>query len=265
MKKALLIIDPQNDFIDNPKHMGSLAVPGSHEDMYRLSEYILKDNHQDIFVTLDTHAMNDIAHAQWWINDKGENPAPFTLITASEVGAGKWRAANSEMQQHSLDYVEQLEKNQKYTLCIWPYHCIKNTYGHKVDSNVQNSLSAWEQINHKKVHYVIKGTNPMTEHYSGFKAEVVLDKDTELNTQLLDRLCEYDSVEVSGEALSHCVASSVRDLVEYIHTPSKITLLLDTMSSVPGFEKNGEQFISEMQALGVQVRNTLERKTLKNT
>lgn len=265
MKKALLIIDPQNDFIDNPQLAGSLAVPGAYQDMFRLSEHILKDNPSDIFITIDTHAMNDIAHAQWWVNEKGESPTPFTLITTGDVLSGKWRAKDPQMQEHSLNYVKELDKNQKYTLCIWPYHCIENTHGHKIDENVQNSLNAWEVVNQKKVNYVVKGTNPMTEHYSGFKAEVVLDKDTELNTELLNTLSSYDTIEVAGEAMSHCVASSVRDLVDYLLQANKVVLLTDTMSSVPGFEKNGQDFLNEMKDKGVQLKVTTMKKVFKNS
>jgi len=61
----LLIIDPQVDFCD-PN--GSLFVPGSTEDMDRLSVMVkrLKDKISDIHVTLDSHHPVDIAHSVWF-------------------------------------------------------------------------------------------------------------------------------------------------------------------------------------------------------
>lgn len=52
MKKILLIVDPQNDFIT-----GSLAVEGAKEKMMKLAEYIknLGYKYDAICITMDTH------------------------------------------------------------------------------------------------------------------------------------------------------------------------------------------------------------------
>lgn len=52
MKKILLIIDPQNDFIT-----GSLAVPGARERMVKLADYIKEhgNEYSQICITMDTH------------------------------------------------------------------------------------------------------------------------------------------------------------------------------------------------------------------
>ena len=58
-----------------------------------------------------------------------------------------------------------------------------------------------------------------------------------------------------GQALSHCVNETVRDIVE--HWPKeeigKLTVLKDCASSVPGFEAAGETFLSDMKEAGVNV------------
>ena len=52
MKKILLIVDPQNDFIT-----GSLAVEGAKEKMMKLAEYLKNLGHKydAICITMDTH------------------------------------------------------------------------------------------------------------------------------------------------------------------------------------------------------------------
>lgn len=52
MKKILLIIDPQNDFIT-----GSLAVPGAKEKIMKLADYIKEHGYEysQIGITMDTH------------------------------------------------------------------------------------------------------------------------------------------------------------------------------------------------------------------
>ena len=56
MKKILLIVDPQNDFIT-----GTLTVKGAKEKMMKLADYIISDAHPQydyICVTLDSHPEN---------------------------------------------------------------------------------------------------------------------------------------------------------------------------------------------------------------
>lgn len=255
MTKALFIIDPQNDFIDAPNNPGSLAVPGSFEDMQRLSTYIKKGNFDKIFVSLDTHAVLDIAHKSWWVNDQGVHPADFTNITVQDVVQGVWKSV--QMPEHSLYYVQELAKQGKYNLTIWPDHCIKGTKGHAVQKDVATALMG------RHVEYVVKGTNPQTEHYSALKAEVVLTPDTALNTTLIDALDSYDSIEIAGEALSHCVASTVRDLIANIADSGKVSLLTDTMSPVPGFEPQARKFLIDMARQGVSLKTTSAPKNYR--
>ena len=50
MKKVLIIVDPQNDFIT-----GSLAVEGAKEKMENLTEYLSNNLYNEVMVTMDTH------------------------------------------------------------------------------------------------------------------------------------------------------------------------------------------------------------------
>jgi nicotinamidase-related amidase len=266
MKKALFIIDPQKDFIDDPDYMGSLAVSGAYADMQRLSNHIDKAKPDMIVVTMDTHEKMHIANPMWWINEKGENPNPFTLITVKDVEAGNWRAALPEKQEHSLSYVKELAKNGKYVLCVWPYHCIEGTEGHKVSNVVATSLANWEVATGKKVEYVYKGQNQNTEMYSGLKAEVVIPEDnkTEINNKLIKYLGGFDIVEVAGEAKSHCVASTVNDLIfGFGKNANKIVILENCMSSVTGFEQNGDDFINFAKKAGCEIAQVEELTSVK--
>ena len=53
MKKVLVIVDPQNDFIT-----GSLAVKTASEKMNALVEHLWETKYDAIFVTLDSHPEN---------------------------------------------------------------------------------------------------------------------------------------------------------------------------------------------------------------
>jgi len=266
MTTALFIIDPQKDFIDDPKFMGSLAVTGANEDMRRLADHINETPPDAIVVTLDTHEKMHIANPMWWVDENGKNPEVFTLISVEDVISKKWMAHVKEKQESSLAYVMELEKNKKFKLCIWPYHCIDGTEGHKVTEVISIALNRWEISTGKKVQYVMKGQNPNTEHYSGLKAEVVISSDpkTKLNTKVINFLNSFDSVEVAGEAKSHCVSSTTGDLIGgFGANANKIVILENCMSSVSGFENAGETFIEEAKKAGCKVVSVVDKSLAK--
>jgi len=273
----LLAIDPQNDFCDipqdwqpaNPLVLGeriapALPVPGAHADMLRLSALIdrVGDKLYDIHVTMDSHNPLDVAHSTWWRNDKGDSPAPFTLITAADVRNGVWRASNPAAQAHSLKYVEALEANARYVLVIWPEHCLIGQWGNNVHTSVANSLNQWARRRMEVVDYVTKGSNALTEHYSAVQAEVpdASDPTTMLNTRLIKTLAEADVILIAGEALSHCVASTVRDIANNFGEENikKLVLLTDCTSSVGGFEQLGTQFVADLTARGMKTALSTE-------
>jgi len=129
MKNHLLIIDPQNDFHDQTG--AALPVTGAMADADRLSKLINRKRKalSNIHITLDTHQLLDIAHPVMWIDSAGKNPPPFTIITAEDVRSGKWRAFNPAYQKRQQAYVEALEANGRYPLCIWPPHCLVGGWG----------------------------------------------------------------------------------------------------------------------------------------
>jgi nicotinamidase-related amidase len=272
----LLVIDPQNDFCDIPEAelpadpaaaatgtrkaiaRPSLPVAGADADLKRLAAFIDRIGRKlyDIHVTLDSHNPVDIAHPAWWVNGQGASPAPFTMISVADVKTGLWRARNPLAQAHSLKYVEALAANGRYSLVIWPEHCLIGSWGHNVHSAVKASLDRWAREKLEVVDFVTKGSNSMTEHYSAVQAEVPdpSDPSTMLNGRLIKTLAEADLVVIAGEALSHCVANTVRDIANNFGEDNirKLVLLTDCASSVPGFEDLGKQFVQEMISRGMQ-------------
>lgn len=259
-KIHLVIIDPQNDFT-HPE--GALSVPGAQEDMARLKTFVntYGDRLHDISVTLDSHHRVDIAHNIMWKNEKGERPQPFTIITKDDVESGRWTTAIPSFHKRALEYVTKLEENGRYPLCIWPDHCLIGSWGHNVDPQLFESLLRWED-NFAMVNYVTKGSNMWTEHYSALKADVPdpADQSTQINTGFVRALEDSDYIVIAGEASSHCVANTVRDIAdalgeEYV---SKMVILKDAMSPVPGFENLEEDFFKEMSQKGMKITTTTE-------
>jgi nicotinamidase-related amidase len=261
MKLELLIIDPQNDFCD-PK--GSLFVLGADNDSKRLSKLInrLVDKIDDIHVTMDSHHLVDCAHPIFWVDSKGNHPNPFTLITHNDVANGVWKPFNPSWQQRMLDYTKSLENNNRYVLCIWPPHCLIGSWGHNIQSEIYSALINWESKRFSMVDYVTKGSNLWTEHYSAVQADVPdpTDPTTMLNTNLIQTLNNADIIGITGQALSHCVKFTIEDIANNFGDENiqKMHLIIDTMSSVPGFEKQGEEFVNNIVARGAKIVKSTE-------
>jgi len=260
MTTSLLIIDPQIDFCCPVR--GALFVPGAERDMQRLAQLIRRHAAEidAIHVTLDTHHMLHIAHPMFWSNASGAHPDPFTLITAADLASGKWSATQPAHRDRAIEYVRALERGGRYTLCIWPYHCLIGSEGHAVKPALFDALRTWE-AQFKVVDYIPKGSNIFTEHYSAIRAEVPdpSDPGTERNQALIEKLRSADRVLVAGEAGSHCVATTVQDLAEFLGPDaSRLTLLTDAISPVPGFEPLQEAFLSGAleQGLGFATTET---------
>jgi len=263
MKTKLLIIDPQYDFC-HPN--GALFVPGANDDIDRLSALIDRVGNElhDIHVTLDTHHELDVAHPLFWIDSQGSHPAPFTTITHDDVVKGRFMPAVTFMHRRMLDYTKALDDNGRYQLTIWPPHCLIGSPGHNIMPNLLESLSKWERERDipAMVDFVTKGSNIYTEHYSAVQADVPDNSDptTTLNGRLIQALQDADCILIAGEALSHCVANTVLDIADNFgdENVKKMCLLEDCSSSVPGFEKLGEDFVRDMKARGMSTASSVD-------
>jgi len=285
LKVHLLIIDPQNDFMDilaqpgDPVGMelpdgtqfrSSLPVPGATEDMKRLANFINRIGGKlaDIHVTLDSHQILDVAHPAWWVDGDGNNPDPFIIITADDVQNRIWTPRIPSLYPRMLDYVQKLEAGGKYPLCMWPPHCLIGTWGHNVQEDLNEVLQRWSAREFATVDYVTKGSNPFTEHYGALMAEVPDPDDpgTELNTDFLEVLAEADMVVVAGEALSHCVKETVQQIADNIGEDhiGKFHILTDCCSSVPAvpggpdFPQIARDWLMEMEQRGMKPVNSLD-------
>lgn len=265
-KRILLIIDPQNDFCDLPPcasealyERPALPVPGAHADMLRLAALLKQSTERshagfsNVVVTLDAHNPFDIAHPCFWVDAVGENPEPFTFITLNDVSGGLWRAARPELQMHAIEYVRRLNELRRHPLIVWPEHARQGSWGHAVHYSLKAQLDNWSRATLQEVTYFEKGMNPLTEHYSAIRAEVVLGSDTDTNQALLTLLREADEVLVGGEAKSHCVASTLYDIAEEFEGDMrKFVFLEDCSSSVSGLEYLGDNMMRDMREMGMR-------------
>jgi nicotinamidase-related amidase len=243
----LLIIDPQNDFCDIPG--AALPVKGASADLERVAELIDRygERLSGITVTLDSHHSYDIAHGSYWRDAEGRQPL-HTPITLADVESDRWQTVDPAKRQHALDYLADVG------LYIWPEHCLIGSWGHNIYAPLNAALQGWERQHRQTVTPLFKGLNPDTEHFSAFEADrpLATDPDTQFDARRVAHLYQADRVIVAGEALSHCVASSVRSLIRHLGVDfaRKLVLLSDGASPVPGFEALGDDFVAEFRRQG---------------
>ena len=238
-------IDVQQDFMDN----GALGVPGAHGDVERMTRFIYNnmDKISNIAVSIDTHTPHQIFHPCWWIDENGNNPAPYTPITLSDLDSGKWRAVINPMA--SRDYVEHLEKDGKKTLCVWSYHCIQGTIGCALENQFSNMIYFHSVAKRYAFQPIVKGQDPLSEMYGIIKPEY--DTKGYINIKFLNKIEQYDKIVIAGEAKSHCVMESIKQILEHYETRPEVTkkiyILDDCMSIIPGFEDATAQAFDEFK------------------
>ena len=261
----LVVIDPQNDFCD-PK--GALYVKGAEKDMDRLTKFVNRTAKKlaNIAVTLDSHHLLDLAHPGFWRDSKGKSPAPFTIISSSDIEQGRWTPFQPSLTKRMVAYAKALETGGRYPLCVWPPHCLIGSAGAAVYPSLFEALNGWASETGSIIEWVSKGSNVFTEHYSAVRAEVPDSQDpsTMINADFINRLMEADMIAIAGEAGSHCVANTVTDIANEFKDDSfvkKIVLLEGCYSPVPiplpdGTDlglKMQTDFIKEMTGRGMQV------------
>ncbi|MCR5724854.1 MAG: hypothetical protein K6G80_07210 [Treponema sp.] len=258
MDTILLLIDPQNDFCASN---GALYVPGAEKDAVRLAQFIQNNQAhiENIHVTMDCHPYYHVAHPCFWKDKDGNHPSPFTIITRESFKNHEYTPVDPALYNRMEEYIITLESRARFMLTIWPPHCLLGTEGFSVYQPISDALCSWEQAKTGRIiDFVKKARNPFTEHYSAIGAEVPdpADPDTRTNFTLIDKL-RNKRIYVAGEALSHCVANTLRDLFMYID-PGEVTLLRDCTSIIPGYEKFAASFITEYTAKGMKVSDSTE-------
>ncbi len=179
--KFLIIVDPQNDFIEG----GSLPVSGARSAMQQLAEYVRNHaaEYSTIFVTQDAHP---------------ENHCSFT--------------ANGG---------------------IWPVHCVKASSGFEVFKQLQEALSASDNVE-----YCQKGTDSAVEQYSifSYNGGQITNPDGRKIISAIEK-ASSPTIVVCGIAGDVCVMNTLNDLVQIRKSAEGISVAANFTASIDGGEK----------------------------
>jgi nicotinamidase-related amidase len=279
-KVHVLAIDDQDDF---NKPQGSLFVGGRSgrgaiEDDVRFAQWVYRnlDTITDMTFTLDTHFAFQIFFPSFWVTQAGEPLAAHTMIVLSKdekrldnIGLdGKVIHENVVpnpaitrsvtggdnypwLVNQSTHYCRELAKANKYTLYLWPLHCLIGSAGYKLSGVVHEASLFHSLVRRVQRTIEVKGGNPLSENYSIFRPEVMTRFDgnplAQKNTHLVKTLLDADVIVLAGQAASHCVKSSIDDFLAEIRLKDeslvqKVYILGDCMSAVAVPDGNGGFF-----------------------
>lgn len=255
-KIHLLLIDLQKDFClpQGNLYVGGRDGLGAIKDNQRIAEFIYRNLEliTEVTATMDTHFAYQIFFAPFWVNDKGESAAPYTIISVDDIRKGKyvpnpaiaWWLCNGNypwLLKQVDYYVQELEKAGKYQLFLWPPHCLIGDEGHALPGVIQEARLYQAFARGAQAWVEVKGGNPLTENYSVLKPEVMLRWDgnplVDMNNLFFKKLIASDAIVIAGQAASHCVKSTIEDLLHGIKAEDpelakKVYIMKDAMSAV---------------------------------
>ena len=272
---------------------GRLSVPNAWNDLVRALRFGY-DNMgyitQHAF-SIDSHGMRSIFDAHQWVamrDDqyrgpivqypvlRGQHPLPFTVIEPDAVyhktynPDGLWRAVRDV--EWSWQYLQDLAQNQsgkdpvdQLPLTIWPIHCTRQTFGGSIDPTMWEMALLHAYARDAEQILFFKGLSWAAEHYGIYRTEVQVPGDPHAQPNLtgLQLHEHFDYIVVTGQAMYNCVRRTVEQQHEYIVSndpsqASKMVVLTDTMSAIPGTEPGGERSFAAMQQQGLRLSTTLE-------
>lgn len=260
----LLLIDEQKDFCF-PKgslYVGGRSGTGALEDSRRVTEFVHRNmgTISEITCTMDTHLPNQIFFPSFWQDKDGAMLSPFRFVKTEEVKAGdvKPHPAMASivcggnygwLMSYVKHYCETLEKSGKYTLYLWPLHCLLGSDGHVLVGVVHEARLFHAFVRKTGSVPQVKGDYFLTENYSVLSPEVQKAQDGrpvgQKNAKFIETLLKSDYVVIGGQASSHCVKSSIEDLLGEINAQDpklckKVYILKDCMSAVAVPDPSGK-------------------------
>lgn len=249
----LVLIDLQKDFCfpEGTLYVGGRSGRGALEDNDRIARFIYRNlaSLTEITCTLDTHYPLQIFSPSFWLDESGMVPPAYTEVTVADLRSGRlrpnpavarWVAGGDEewLRRQVEYYCEELERGGRYTLYLWPPHCMAGSEGHALVGVIHEARLFHSYARLSPARVAVKGEQALTEFYSAIHPEVATTFDGKSlaapNTTFLEALGTADAVILAGQAASHCVRSTAEDLLKHLDEASlrKIYLLTDCMTSI---------------------------------
>ncbi len=256
LKVHFLGIDLQKDFCfpEGTLFVGGRSGTGAIDDSRRIAEFLYRNLSviSRTTMTMDSHFPFQIFFSSFWVDQDRQPVPPFTVISVNDVRFGKYQpnpaiaawlsnGNYSWLRKQVEYYCNELERAGKYQLYLWPEHTMMGSDGYSLVGVIQEARMFQAYVRQIQAKIEVKGGNELTENYSVLGPEVTTRFDgkplAQKNARFVRTLLDSDRVIIAGQAASHCVKSSIDDLLEDIQKQDpelarKVYVLVDCMSSV---------------------------------
>ena len=280
-KITALFIDLNKDFT-HPR--GTLFVSGRSgtgavDDTNRICTWLYQylDVITRIVPTMDTHKCYQIFTPSFWQMADGTPVPQNQIIPLEMIASGKIKvlpamvnfipgATATWLNDYVQHYARKLETDGKKVLIAFAPHCVLGSDGHPIIGSAFEAIAFHSFVRRVENEPEVKGGNPLTECFSVLGPEVKVAHDGtildngENRMRMIKMLLEADYVVIMGQASSHCVASTIDDLLTWIlaNDPSlakKVYIAEDGMSAVNLSPFGGPDFTNDAIAALDKFRN----------
>lgn len=244
-KNILVIIDPQNDFVD-PK--GALYVSGAEKTIRRIAKFIDTRQIDRILVSQDSHQYYNIGFTDFWDIPRIK---PFDKIGVQDI-------VDQKVKPHYIDprcsdaFYNQFKHYRHQDLTIWPYHCIEGSWGQCFPDPLIESLNSWSSRNNKTYTIYKKGNIPVLEAYSLFPSVDYVGP-----TYIPKPEIYYaDTIYVCGFCKDICVAETLYSMRKQdVLYRDHIVILDNCMATLDQNSPNLEIYDNLVNTFGAKIEN----------
>lgn len=226
----LLLIDCQKDFCF-PVSPGQSEDQGTNVSI-RIAEFIYRNLPYISYITtmMRIHWPYQIFSPIWWVDERGNNIEPATVISSEDIRLGKFQPSPEVSQFTGTNYTWALKQSEFYVkaiedmghqLRIHPFHCLMGSHGSNMTGIVQEACWFHSIARGVQPNLQIYDTNPWTECRSVFGADYLLRWDgkgalDQKDAALAHRLLNNDHLLIAGYSGYHSITSTLDDLMHEI-------------------------------------------------
>lgn len=244
----LIIIDPQNDFVDRK---GSLYVPGSEKAIKNICKFIQTRGGyiEDILISQDTHQKFSIGFPVFW----NSNLHPFDKISIKDILNDKIKPVY--IRPTWIDqFKKQFKKYRHEELTVWPDHCIEGSWGWCFPDELIQTLNDWNIIHHRNYKTYKKGYIPELEAYS-LMTDFKIGSNIEISIKTPPPIFGYSKVYICGFCKDICVAETLYDLKENDYFKDKLVILDNCMATLDSNSSNLKIYEDLIKTYGAKIEN----------